>query len=104
MLSGTSSNGVHHSGILEGWFGAHWWNGRAFVLLITTLFVFVPLACIKRVGKCFLLLCPVVVQCLASSYHFAHWFYDVKKSSYNLLPVNSITFKISSYFNVEIVE
>ncbi|XXG63173.1 hypothetical protein AAC387_Pa05g1418 [Persea americana] len=51
VLSGTSSNGVHHSGILEGWFGAHWWNGRAFVLLITTLFVFVPLACIKRVDS-----------------------------------------------------
>lgn len=51
VLSGTTSNGVHHSGILEGWFGEHVWNGRFFVVLVTTLAVFVPLACFKRIGK-----------------------------------------------------
>ncbi|XP_068637813.1 amino acid transporter AVT6A-like [Aristolochia californica] len=51
VLSGTSSIGLHHSGILEGWFGVHWWNGRFFVLLITTLAVFAPLACFKRVDS-----------------------------------------------------
>jgi sodium-coupled neutral amino acid transporter 2 len=51
VLSGTSSSGAHHTGVLEGWFGEHWWNARAFVLLITTLFVFSPLACFKRIGK-----------------------------------------------------
>ncbi|RWR77019.1 sodium-coupled neutral amino acid transporter 2 [Cinnamomum micranthum f. kanehirae] len=51
VLSGTSSSGVHHFGILEGWFGEHWWNGRAFVLLFTTLVVFVPLGCFKRVDS-----------------------------------------------------
>lgn len=51
VLSGTSSSGVHHSGILEGWFGEHWWNGRFFVLLLTTLLVFAPLACFKRIDS-----------------------------------------------------
>ncbi|KAM7280320.1 hypothetical protein ACFE04_007454 [Oxalis oulophora] len=50
VLSGTSSSGDHHAGVLEGWFGAHWWNGRAFILLVTTLGVFAPLACFKRIG------------------------------------------------------
>ncbi|KAJ6684459.1 AMINO ACID TRANSPORTER AVT6A [Salix viminalis] len=51
VLSGTSSSGAHHAGVLEGWFGEHWWNARAFVLLITTLFVFSPLACFKRIDS-----------------------------------------------------
>lgn len=51
VVSGTSSSGEHHSGILEGWFGTHWWNGRFFVLLVTTLAVFSPLACFKRVDS-----------------------------------------------------
>lgn len=51
VLSGTSASGDHHSGIFEGWFGAHWWTGRTFVLLVTTLAIFVPLASFKRIGK-----------------------------------------------------
>ncbi|GKV16904.1 hypothetical protein SLEP1_g27474 [Rubroshorea leprosula] len=51
VLSGTSSNGIHHAGVLEGWFGHHWWNGRTLVLLITTLGIFTPLACFKRIGS-----------------------------------------------------
>ncbi|XP_043715371.1 amino acid transporter AVT6A-like [Telopea speciosissima] len=51
VISGTSSNGVHHAGLLEGWFGDHWWNKRTFVLLVTTLAVFAPLACFKRVDS-----------------------------------------------------
>ncbi|KAL0919173.1 hypothetical protein M5K25_011249 [Dendrobium thyrsiflorum] len=51
VLSGTSSGGVHHSGVLEGWFGEHWWTGRFFVLLVTTLVVFAPLASFKRVDS-----------------------------------------------------
>ncbi|XP_073010403.1 amino acid transporter AVT6A-like [Typha latifolia] len=51
VLSGTSSTGVHHFGVLEGWFGAHWWNGRFFVLLVTVLLVFIPLSCFKRVDS-----------------------------------------------------
>ncbi|KAJ4973103.1 hypothetical protein NE237_006277 [Protea cynaroides] len=51
VLSGTSSSGVHHAGLLEEWFGTHWWNGRTFVLLVTTLAVFAPLAFFKRVDS-----------------------------------------------------
>uniref|UniRef100_A0A2P2KSL8 Uncharacterized protein MANES_01G105000 n=1 Tax=Rhizophora mucronata TaxID=61149 RepID=A0A2P2KSL8_RHIMU len=51
VLSGTSSSGVHHAGVLEGWFGEHWWNGRTFVLLVTTLAIFSPLACFKRIDS-----------------------------------------------------
>ncbi|XP_027358739.1 amino acid transporter AVT6A-like [Abrus precatorius] len=51
VISGTSSSGTHHSGVLEGWFGVHWWTGRTFVLLFTTLAVFAPLACFKRIDS-----------------------------------------------------
>ncbi|CAK7335215.1 unnamed protein product [Dovyalis caffra] len=51
VLSGTSSSGAHHAGVLEGWFGEHWWNARTFVLLVTTLFVFFPLASFKRIDS-----------------------------------------------------
>ncbi|KAJ1698779.1 hypothetical protein LUZ63_007291 [Rhynchospora breviuscula] len=51
VLSGTSSSGVHHFGVLEGWFGSHWWNSRFFVVLLATLCVFTPLACFKRVDS-----------------------------------------------------
>ncbi|CAN0870301.1 Amino acid transporter AVT6A [Linum grandiflorum] len=51
VLSGTTADGLHHPGVLEGWFGENWWNGRTAVLLITTLAVFSPLACLKRIDS-----------------------------------------------------
>lgn len=51
VLSGTNSSGVHHAGVLEGWFGSHWWNSRFFILLITTLGIFAPLASLKRIDS-----------------------------------------------------
>lgn len=51
VLSGTTADGAHHAGVLEGWFGMQWWNARTMVLLMTTLVVFVPLACLKRIGE-----------------------------------------------------
>ncbi|KGN61271.1 amino acid transporter AVT6A [Cucumis sativus] len=51
VLSGTTSGGVHHAGVLEGWFGQHWWNGRFFVLLFATLGIFAPLASFKRIDS-----------------------------------------------------
>ncbi|KAE8659350.1 Transmembrane amino acid transporter family protein isoform 3 [Hibiscus syriacus] len=51
VLSGTTSSGVHHAGVLEGWFGQHWWNGRTFVLFATTIGIFSPLACFKRIDS-----------------------------------------------------
>nr|AYA60120.1 sodium-coupled neutral amino acid transporter 3 [Camellia sinensis] len=51
VLSGTTSSGIHHAGVFEGWFGPSWWNGRTIVLLVTTLAVFAPLACLKRIDS-----------------------------------------------------
>lgn len=51
VLSGTTSDGIHHTGVLEGWFGAHWWTGRFFVLLVTTVVIFAPLASLKRIDS-----------------------------------------------------
>ncbi|KAF5740086.1 Amino acid transporter [Tripterygium wilfordii] len=51
VLSGTGSGGVHHSGLMEEWFGQHWWTSRSSLLLPTTLFVFAPLISFKRVDS-----------------------------------------------------
>ncbi|KAK9924814.1 hypothetical protein M0R45_033163 [Rubus argutus] len=52
VLSGsTSSNGIHHTGILEGWFGEHWWTGRAFVLVAVTVIIFCPLMFFERIDS-----------------------------------------------------
>ncbi|CAI8591996.1 unnamed protein product [Vicia faba] len=51
VLSGTSSSVEHHHGILEGWFGVHWWTGRTFIVLLTTVAIFAPLACFKRIDS-----------------------------------------------------
>uniref|UniRef100_A0A2N9F2I9 Amino acid transporter transmembrane domain-containing protein n=1 Tax=Fagus sylvatica TaxID=28930 RepID=A0A2N9F2I9_FAGSY len=51
VLSGTWSDGVEHSGVVEEWFGQHWWTTRSSLLLLTTLFVFVPLISFKRVDS-----------------------------------------------------
>ncbi|GMY07029.1 amino acid transporter AVT6A-like [Fagus crenata] len=51
VLSGTWSDGVDHSGVVEEWFGQHWWTTRSSLLLLTTLFVFVPLISFKRVDS-----------------------------------------------------
>ncbi|KAK9048375.1 hypothetical protein SSX86_031409 [Deinandra increscens subsp. villosa] len=51
VVAGSSSEGLHHPGLLEGWFGPHWWTGRVFVLLVITICVFVPLASLKRMDS-----------------------------------------------------
>ncbi|KAK6792646.1 hypothetical protein RDI58_011727 [Solanum bulbocastanum] len=51
VLSGTSSDGVHYSGVTEEWFGQLWWNSRSNLLLLTTLLVFAPLISFKRVDS-----------------------------------------------------
>ncbi|KAM5581092.1 amino acid transporter AVT6A-like [Rosa sericea] len=52
VLSGsTSLHGVHHTGILEGWFGEHWWTGRAFVLVAVTVIIFFPLMFFERIDS-----------------------------------------------------
>ncbi|KAL5582051.1 hypothetical protein UlMin_014493 [Ulmus minor] len=51
VLSGTTSSGVRHAGVLEEWFGEHWWTGRAFVLIVLTVAIPVPLICYKRIDS-----------------------------------------------------
>ncbi|MED6111199.1 Amino acid transporter avt6a [Stylosanthes scabra] len=51
VLSGTWRSEIHHFGVLEGWFGEHWWTMRTFVLLMTTLFVLAPLAFFKHIDS-----------------------------------------------------
>ncbi|KAI9123812.1 hypothetical protein K1719_005112 [Acacia pycnantha] len=51
VLSGTSSSGDHHKGVLEGRFGVNWWTGRTFVVLFTTLAIFAPLVSFKRIDS-----------------------------------------------------
>ncbi|KAL8490214.1 hypothetical protein ACS0TY_025452 [Phlomoides rotata] len=49
VLSETRSLGVHHTGVMEEWFGLHWWTTRSSILLLTTIFVLAPLISFKRV-------------------------------------------------------
>lgn len=51
VLSGNQPEGTGHLGVLQEWFGLHWWNSRAFALLIVVLFVLFPLALFRRVGS-----------------------------------------------------
>ncbi|KAK3128967.1 hypothetical protein QOZ80_6BG0469140 [Eleusine coracana subsp. coracana] len=90
VLSGTSVGGEHHYGVLEGWFGTHWWNGRFFVLLVTTLCVFAPLASFKRIDAlslyicnicCFGSLVPVLVTAYGCHYNVHQIHNELKDSS-----------------------
>ncbi|MCL7030224.1 hypothetical protein MKW94_017904, partial [Papaver nudicaule] len=51
VMSGTRlrSGMVHHSGVLEEWFGPHWWTSPAVILLFTALTIISPLISFKRV-------------------------------------------------------
>uniref|UniRef100_A0A5B6ZBG9 Putative sodium-coupled neutral amino acid transporter 7 n=1 Tax=Davidia involucrata TaxID=16924 RepID=A0A5B6ZBG9_DAVIN len=49
VLSGNQSEGTLHLGILQEWFGIHWWNSRAYPLLVIVLFVMLPLLLLRRV-------------------------------------------------------
>ncbi|KAG6434717.1 hypothetical protein SASPL_106358 [Salvia splendens] len=51
VLSETWSQGVHHTGVVEEWFGLHWWTTRFSILLLTSIFVFGPLVSFKRVDS-----------------------------------------------------
>ncbi|KAM7499421.1 hypothetical protein LguiA_023835 [Lonicera macranthoides] len=49
VLSGTRAEGTVHLGILQEWFGIHWWNSRPFALLFVVLFVMLPLLLLRRI-------------------------------------------------------
>ena len=63
MLCGsTQSGGTLHLGILQEWFGIHWWNSRPFALLFVAIFVMLPLVLLRRVGQYSLIQIKVDVQ------------------------------------------
>ncbi|KAJ6726842.1 AMINO ACID TRANSPORTER [Salix purpurea] len=49
VLSGNVHDGSVHLGVLQEWFGIHWWNSRAFALLVVVIFVMLPLVLFRRV-------------------------------------------------------
>ncbi|KAM0014376.1 putative amino acid transporter, transmembrane domain-containing protein [Helianthus debilis subsp. tardiflorus] len=49
VLSGSQSDGVLHSGVLQECFGFHWWNERAYSVLFIVIFVMLPLLLLPRV-------------------------------------------------------
>ncbi|CAA6661860.1 unnamed protein product [Spirodela intermedia] len=51
VLSGNQSEGAGHLGVLQEWFGGHWWNSRSAALLFTLVFVLLPLLLLRRVDS-----------------------------------------------------
>ncbi|KAF3433312.1 hypothetical protein FNV43_RR24414 [Rhamnella rubrinervis] len=51
VLCGSQSGGTVHIGILQEWFGIHWWNSRACALLFIALFVMLPLVMFRQVDS-----------------------------------------------------
>ncbi|MBA0781572.1 hypothetical protein Gotri_002482 [Gossypium trilobum] len=49
VLSGNLPEGSVHLGVLQEWFGIHWWNSRAFSILFIVAFVMLPLVSFRRV-------------------------------------------------------
>ncbi|XP_065870297.1 amino acid transporter AVT6C-like [Euphorbia lathyris] len=51
VLCGNESGESLHLGILEEWFGIHWWNSRPYALLFLLLFVMLPVVSLRRVDS-----------------------------------------------------
>ncbi|XP_022742218.1 amino acid transporter AVT6C-like [Durio zibethinus] len=49
VLSGNQPEGSVHLGVLQEWFGIHWWNSRAFAILFIVVFIMLPLVLFRRV-------------------------------------------------------
>ncbi|KAG8501377.1 hypothetical protein CXB51_003480 [Gossypium anomalum] len=49
VLSGNQPEGSVHLGVLQEWFGIHWWNSRAFSILFIVAFIMLPLVSFRRV-------------------------------------------------------
>ncbi|GAU48876.1 hypothetical protein TSUD_86100 [Trifolium subterraneum] len=56
VISGTTSSEIRYPGILEGWFGVHWWTGRTFVIVFPTLAIFAPLVSLSELVIVFLVI------------------------------------------------
>lgn len=54
VLSGNQPEGTVHLGVLQEWFGVHWWNTRAIAILAIVVFVMLPLVLFRRVEELWL--------------------------------------------------
>ncbi|KAK4579627.1 hypothetical protein RGQ29_029340 [Quercus rubra] len=64
VLCGSKSGETLHLGILQEWFGIHWWNSRAFAILFIVLFVMLPLVWQKRVVLFVVICSAMAIQAL----------------------------------------
>ncbi|CAK9323911.1 unnamed protein product [Citrullus colocynthis] len=52
VFSGNKGGGEEvHLGVLQQWFGIHWWNSREFSILFTVVFILLPLVLYQRVDS-----------------------------------------------------
>ncbi|KHN44719.1 Putative sodium-coupled neutral amino acid transporter 7 [Glycine soja] len=49
VFSGNQREGEVHLGILQQWFGVHWWNSREFALFVVLFLILLPLVLYRRV-------------------------------------------------------
>ncbi|KAJ6317869.1 hypothetical protein OIU76_013417 [Salix suchowensis] len=106
VLSGNVHDGSVHLGVLQEWFGIHWWNSRAFALLVVVIFVMLPLVLFRRVeslrfSSAISVLLAVVfvgicsfIQSVSSSADLRIWFQQLKIS---LLLCAAIYFSIGIF-------
>ncbi|KAG8651522.1 amino acid transporter AVT6C [Manihot esculenta] len=51
VLCGNQSGETLHIGVLQEWFGIHWWNSRTYALLFLVVIVMLPLVLLRRVDS-----------------------------------------------------
>ncbi|XP_021732583.1 amino acid transporter AVT6C-like [Chenopodium quinoa] len=49
VFSGSENGESIHLGVLQEWFGSHWWNARPYALFFIVVFILLPLALFRRV-------------------------------------------------------
>ncbi|KAI4306914.1 hypothetical protein L6164_030154 [Bauhinia variegata] len=90
VLCGSESKGTLHLGVLQEWFGLHWWTSRAFALLFVTIFIMLPLVMLRRVDSLryssaiSILLALVFVAISSSMAFYALW--SGKTQALRMLP------------------
>ncbi|KAM0950518.1 putative amino acid transporter, transmembrane domain-containing protein [Dioscorea sansibarensis] len=72
VMAESTAEGVVHLGVLQEWFGRHWWNTREFALFIITFCIMGPLSLFRRVdsfrfSSAISVLLAVVFMCISSA-------------------------------------
>lgn len=102
VLAGNQSGDTIHTGILQEWFGYHWWTARTFTLFMTTILVLLPLVLYRRVHSLrytsALAVFLAFVFVAISSVMAIIALYEGKSQSLRLLPDLSTKGSIASLF------